>query len=525
MAVVSGASFVVALIGLVLVPRQASRTAHSLSAALPPLADTTPVIRERRAALRTIAQSDSALLRARARLRAAVPPPPPVPPDTLAPAQRAERDSLRGLLEQLTAAAARAAVSPLPPAFRALAHTPALQGDARVRVWLDSLNQVDNLRAPFGALGAGDPIYVALTARVNELGRAIRDAAARRQGELRARLVPLLAPPPAAAPAVTLPSIDTMPLVRRRADAVATLARANVTLDSLRRYDARIDAEASRARELANVGAPPLAMLGAALVIALAVGFGVSFVAEVRHPRVAHLREGEVVSGTRVLAVVRPTVVVERDRRQSDLEGPPLIDIVSESYRTLYLHLAATEASLPVVTVTGDLPTIVATVAANLAAVAAYEARSTLLVDADPAAGAVAAVLRVRPLPGLTGILAGRADWAGAVVSTTIGRDRPLDVLPSGEGRLTQSSADAVTRVRETLARLERRYDFVVIVASTSYAQLVSGTVIPAPDVVVCAHIGRTRLADLRAAVKSLRGAGRVVHGVVLWDDEMPRLR
>ena len=51
-----------------------------------------------------------------------------------------------------------------------------------------------------------------------------------------------------------------------------------------------------------------------------------------------------------------------------------MIDIVSESYRRLYLHLAATEANVPMVTVTGDDAAIVGTVASNLAAMAAYEA-------------------------------------------------------------------------------------------------------------------------------------------------------
>jgi hypothetical protein len=42
--------------------------------------------------------------------------------------------------------------------------------------------------------------------------------------------------------------------------------------------------------------------------------------------------------------------------------------------------------------------------------------------------------------------------------------------------------------------------------------------------VVVCARVGVTEIAELRAAVKSLRGAGKLVHGIVLWDDEAPRM-
>lgn len=518
--ITTGIVFVAALIGLILIPRQATRTARIITIAAPPRADTTGTIAALDAAQRTMQQADSALAAAR-RHNAAVPPPPP--PDTLSPELRAQRDSLTAALGSLNAAIARVDATPLPPAFRELAETRALRDDPRVRGDLDSLDQVDKLRAPFSALGAGDPIYVSLTAKVNELGRAIRDAAAERRAELRTRLASLqVAPPPPPVP--TVAHVDTTRFLAARVGAERAYAAAAHALDSIRVMNAKADTATTRARELANVGAPPIAMLGAALVIALAIGFATAVVGELRHPRVAHVREGEAVSGTRVLTVIEPAAVVERGRRESDMNAPPLVDIVSQSYRTLYLHLAATEASVPVVTVTGHLPGVVATVATNLAALAAYEGRSTLLVDADPATNAVATVLRIPPEPGLQGILSGRSDWARSIVSTTIGRDRPLDVLPGGASRIGNASPEAVRSVREALTRMERRYDFIVIAAPTSYVQLATNTIIPAPDVVICARVGETRLADLRAEVKSLRGVGRMVHGIVLWDDEAPRL-
>jgi len=222
--------------------------------------------------------------------------------------------------------------------------------------------------------------------------------------------------------------------------------------------------------------------------------------------------------------VVQESSVVERARRQADAEAPPLIDITSANYRTLYLHLAATEASVPIVTVTGDIPGVVATVAANLAAVAAYEARSTLLVDGDPSTSAISSVLRIKSDPGLHGVLSERVELSVAIVTTTIGRDRPLDVLPSGHGRIGIAAPDAVRALHDALARMEHRYDFIVIAAPSSYAQLVTNTIIPAPDVIVCAQVGVTEIADLRTVVKGLRLAGKLVHGIVLWDDEAPRL-
>src|SRR5204862_6829466 len=128
-------------------------------------------------------------------------------------------------------------------------------------------------------------------------------------------------------------------------------------LDQINRKNALIDRESARARELANVGAPPWAMLAAAVVLALAVGFAASFCTELKRPHIADPRDAEQISGSRVLTVIKPPeIVVERSRRQADVEAPALIDVVSESYRTLYLHIASVEASVPIVTITGDDP-------------------------------------------------------------------------------------------------------------------------------------------------------------------------
>jgi Mrp family chromosome partitioning ATPase len=521
---VAGVTFIAVLIALVLLPRETMHDvpgvrAHVVARAV----DTTRAADALQLARASIQQADSALARAR-RVIALQQTPPATPEDTLSPALRAERDSLTRMLVELNTAMARAAESPLPPAFKALASTSALSSDRRVKVWVDSLDEVDKLRAPFGALGAGDPIYVALTARVNELGRSIRDAATERRSELRARLAPLAAPPPPM-PTLQTTHVDTSGFVIDKQNAVRQFAMARAQLDSLRHANAVADTVVTKARAVANVGAPPIAMLGAALVIALALSFLVVFISELRHPRVAHMREGEAVSNARVLSVIRAAPLVERSRRQSDVESPPLIDVTSERYRTLYLHLVATEASVPIVTLAGDVPGVVATIAANLAAVAAYEARNTLLVDADPATSLIASVLRIESEPGLHGVLNRYATLPAAIVTTIIGRDRPLDVLPSGHGRMGTASVTAVTEARDALERMGRRYDFIVVAAPTSYAALAANTIIPAPDVILCAQVGVTEISDLRAAVKSLRASGKIVHGIVLWDDDPPRIQ
>jgi Mrp family chromosome partitioning ATPase len=517
--IVGGVVFIAALIAFVVVPRNASRKALAVAAQLDAKTDSSPAVAARNRYLAEVTATDSALNAAR---RAAIPVPVPVI-DTFPPAVRAQRDTLGAQLATLNRLIDRAENAPLPTSYRALAASPEVAADPRVRMLLDSLADVERDRNAFGAVGTVDPVYLALTSRANAIGRSIQAVANAKRGEIRGKLA-LIRPTPAPVVRPTL-TVDTTKLIAQRATAQKNYATAARQADQINQKNARIDREAAHARELANVGAPPWAMLAAAVVLALAVGFAASFGTELKRPHIADPRETEQVSGARVLTVIKPPeVVVERSRRQADVEAPPLIDVVSESYRTLYLHIASVEASVPIVTITGDDPAIVATVAANLAASAAYEARSTLLVDVDPTTCSVASVLRIRPDPGLSGIITGTATWPEAIVPTTIGRDRPLDVLPSGTRRSGLPEPNVVEEVRRELARMQRRYDFIIIAAPTSYVQRSASSVIPAPDVILCARIAHTTVDGLKSAVASLRGADMRVHGLVLWDAEMPQL-
>ncbi len=517
--VVGGVVFIAALIAFVVVPRNASRKALAVASRIEARTDSTPAVAARNRYLAEVTTTDSILSAAR---QAAIPVPAAVI-DTFPPEVRAQRDSLNKDLATLNRLIDRAENAPLPTSYRALAASPAVAADPRVRVLLDSLADIERERNAFGAVGGVDPVYLSLTSRATAIGRSIQGIADAKRGEVRGKLALIR---PTAAP-VEKPKIlvDTTALVAKLATAQQNYAAAAKQLDLVNQKNARIDRESARARDLANVGAPPWAMLAAAVVLALAVGFAASFGTELKRPHIADPREAEQISGTRVLTVVRPPeVVVERSRRQADVEAPPLIDVVSESYRTLYLHIAAVEASVPIVTITGDDPGIVATVASNLAASAAYEARSTLLVDVDPTTCSVASVLRIRPDPGLSGIITGTATWPEAIVPTTIGRDRPLDVLPSGTRRAGPPEPDVVEEVRKELARMQRRYDFIIITAPTSYVQRSASSIIPAPDVILCARIAHTTVGGLKSAVDSLRGADMRIHGLVLWDAEMPQL-
>ena len=518
MGIVGGLVFLCALIAFVLVPRQASKAAVAVTASLQEKPDSSNPSAARARALMEIASADSMLGVA----RRTVTPVPAAPVDTFPPQLVAQRDSLSAVVSTLNRLIDRAENAPLPVSYKALGSASVMGTDPSVRTLLDSLASIEQERDAFGAVGGVDPVFVALTSRATAIGRQIQAIAESKRAAARSQLALLR---PSAPVVVPQTQIDTVRYLARRQAAQQSYASAARDLARIRAADEKIDGEASRARDLANVGAPPLAMLGAAIVLALTIGFAAAFALELRSPRIADAREAEQVTAARVLSVIRPAEAgAERSRRQADAEAPPLIDIVSENYRRLYLHLAATEANVPIVTVVGDDAEIVGTVASNLAASAAYEARSTLLVDADPTTSIVSSVLRVRPNPGFAGIISGASDWPDAIVSTTIGRDRPLDVVPSGTRQAAPPSPEAAERIREDFARMERRYDLIVIAAPTRYMLEQSTAVIPSPDVVVCARIGRTRISDLRKSVERLRKLDLRVHGIVLWDDDPPQI-
>jgi Mrp family chromosome partitioning ATPase len=518
MGIAGGVVFVFALIAFIVVPRQATKAASAVAASLEAKPDSTRESTTRLRSLAAITSADSMLGVA----RRTVGPAPAAPVDTFPPALVAQRDSLAGVVATLNRLIDRANNAPLPTSYRALGSADVMAGDPNVKVYLDSLAEIEQERDAFGAVGGVDPVFVALTSHATALGRQIQSIAEAKRATARSQLAVLR---PAAPPAAPQTQVDTMKYLAQRQQAQRDYAVASQTLARIRATDERIDREASRARDLANVGAPPLAMLGAAIVLALSLGFAVAFATELRNPRVADAREAEQVTAARVLSVVKPPEqVAERSRRQADAEAPPLIDLVSESYRRLYLHLAATEANVPIVTVTGDDAAIVGTVASNLAAAAAYEARSTLLVDVDSSMCVVASVLRVPPNPGFAGIVTGESDWADSIVSTTVGRDRPLDIVPGGTKRVPAPSPEVAEKIRGDFARMERRYDLIVIAAPTAYVLQQATSVMPSPDVVLCARVGHTSLSDLKKSVEGCRKLDLRVHGIVLWDDDMPQI-
>ena len=510
-------AFVGTLIVLLIIPRRSNNSGRAIAAMIAQKQDTTDILLAQDRSRQALAAAESSLAVAR---RSSIRRPPPAPIDTLPPVLIARRDSLRRAESALDSMIARVENAPLPASYRALGEMPALAGDARVDALLDSLAAVEKEREEFGTVGGVDPIFVALTARATAIGRSIQSIAEARRAEAREELVRLR--PPAAPAPIVVPLVDTIPIVTRRNDAVAVLDSSTRLLAEVRRSNSAIDQRVERARTVANVDIPPLALLAAGIALATIIGFGAGLIAEIRSPRIADPAEAEEATGLRVLAVVLPKASQpERSRRRADRETSPFLDATSDTYRLLYLHLAGAEPRVSLVTVSGDDTAIAATVAANLAAAATYDARSTLLVDAELSACAISSVLRVRAEPGLGDVLAGRVDWTEAVVAATIGRERTLDVIPSGLCGEPEDPFDAAP-TRHALARIARRYDLVVLLAGPNHVRRGDASILPAPDLIYCAQVGYTTLAALRAGAIALRGGGARIRGLVLWNADVP---
>ena len=380
--IVGGVVFIAALIAFVVVPRNASRKALAVASRIEARADSTPAVTARDRYLAEVRTTDSVINATRL---AAMPVVTPVI-DTFPPAVRAQRDSLNAELTTLNRLIDRAENAPLPTSYRALAASPAVASDPRVRVLLDSLADIERERNAFGAVGGVDPVYLSLTSRATAIGRSIQGIADAKRGEVRGKLA-LIRPTPAPVvrPRIT---VDTTALLAQNSrHSRTTRPRSSSSTRSIRETHGSIVNRREPGHR--QCGSASVGYARGAVVLALAVGFAASFGTELKRPHIADPREAEQISGARVLTVIKPPeVVVERSRRQADVEAPPLIDVVSESYRTLYLHIASVEASVPIVTITGDDPGIVATVASNLAASAAYEAaaRSSSTSIRQPAA-------------------------------------------------------------------------------------------------------------------------------------------
>jgi Mrp family chromosome partitioning ATPase len=512
-------TFVTAIVSLVVVFNAQRQPPPPIPMAVRP--DTLPIAAAIASSRVQLAQAESALVATRAEASAAAG---PQRTDTLVRMEvTASRDSLSARLAGLEARLTRAEQAPLFSSYKALADHPELQSDARVRALLDTLSDIEREREGFGAVGGVDPIFVALTSRASEVGRALQSIARERRNGLLTQLGGVV-PAEAEPESPPAPVIDTLTHLVARDSLRRDIQERAVELSKRRSLAQGMDREEERARQRANEVAPPLALLASAFVLSWAFGFAVAFVGELRTPRVSNENELERFLGVRVLSSVNtPMPSADRGRREADRAAPPYVDPGIEGYQLAYLGLALDQPTLLVATVTGDDPAIAAVVACNLAAVAADEARTTLVVDLERS-GSASAVLRTRVAPGVADMIVGERGWPDATTVARIGRDKTVDLVPRGSGTQELAASELIGLLKRDCPRLARYYDAILLhAAATDVTQGLAGA-LPSPEVIYCAQPGITPLRQLRGQLDLIRAAGGSIRGIVLWEAERPLL-
>ena len=552
-AVMGTIAFLGVLLFLILLPGATRGMKQIIDSSRAGLQDTTPLATANDRAQAELRRADSLLREVRARVAST-----PVLPSVvhLSPEQRARRDSLASVASTLSRLITRVENAPLPQTYRQLAESAPLARNPLVQAMLDSLSDIEHEREAFGAVSGVDPVYVALTSRATQIGRtiqgiaeaervkardgitAIMEAARRPDATPVAAAAPASASPPVAgataaadstavavAPPVAV--VDTTPFVVLADTARHAAAVTASALGVARAFNTDVQRRLDEARARANNMAPPFAILGAAIVFAIMVGFAFSLLIESTRPSVADAAEAERLTGARVLAIVRPPdrAADQRERRQTDQLVAPDLDPTSKGYLAVQLHLVASGSAIQSIAVTGDDPALAAVIAANIAAVAAHEARDTLLIDLDTTSCGVSSALLIRPSPGTAEVIARRSMWADVITTAPVGRDRVLEVIPAGGRELQPKNTAEAADIRDELARLSRRYDLCVFATAPDRDLAPESSVDPSSDVLLCARLGGTSLAALTALAIRARGAGRNVRGVVLWHGAPPALR
>lgn len=511
-------TFVAALIALIVAPQQTRRAAMLNVAQITAPPDSAPILAGLAEATARYAVADSQL--ALARVRVAATPPPAT--DSLDPRTQERRDSLTSQINDLDALLTRVETAPITASYAALSQSAQLAGDGRIKMLMDSLNDVDRTRDAVDTTNAGSPVLAAMNARAAEIGNEMHTIAQERRDTLRVTIARLTHPGTSTAQSPA-PAIDTAGWTAERDTARSLVLLGRQQLADVRTKQEVYKRDQEAARESAALSAPPMALLAAALVIGIVLGFAAALVDELRHATIADDHETERLTGVRVLATLAPRPPVpERARRSADRSAPPFVDPEAGGYQLTYLHVARTGASRVMLTITGDSTAVAAVVASNFAAIAADEARRALIIDTDMRQSPVAAALRLSPEPGFADVLAGRSSWELATVQAAVGRDRLVDVVPSGVSADGGAASRVVDLFKRDAAGLTRAYDAILVVAPPDYATAGLPRAFAIPDTVLCAIRGRTRIADLQRTVDALRAAGANPVGVVVWSGVPP---
>jgi hypothetical protein len=515
-AVIAACVVALALLSLVLAPRHRRRPGPMPSTAIIKV-DTLPIAEALAVSKSRVGSADSALVIVRQQVLAATAKP---KTDSLDPKLLRRHDSLTNVLTELQSLIGKVETAPLPTSYRALAASPALISNPQIIALLDSLRDVEKDRESLGSAGGADPMFVALTSRLTEIGRSIEAVASERRDSLRSTITMITAPSKqvveerAAAP-------DTMPWVSERDSALSAVGTATTDLAAARRQLADNQREIEAAQEISVITASPFAMVVAAAIFGIVFGFAGALRSEFRAPTVADGPELERVTGARIMATVVPVPrPSELERRQANRIAPKYLDAKADSYQLAYLHVEQSVATPDVVAIIGDDADVSAIVAMNLAAIAAEDARSVLVIDAAGRSAASRSLLPVTGAGDLSEIISGHRSWVDVTAHVSVGRDKLIDVVTGARAAAPAALVELLNRDKQ---RLGKYYDTVFVVGGLDLVpslvddHSVGGTVITAT-------VGRTPLAAVVQATNALREKARQVFGIILWDGPPPRL-
>jgi hypothetical protein len=114
------------------------------------------------------------------------------------------------------------------------------------------------------------------------------------------------------------------------------------------------------------------------------------------------------------------------------------------------------------------------------------------------------------------------AEWPDVTRSARLGRDRTIDVVPSGEGVVSVESLSAL--LQRDMTRLSRRYDAIILVSSAEQVMNGLSTAMPVSDVLYCVRAGQTPIAQLKHGIEEIERSGAHARGIVLWNAPEPVL-
>lgn len=246
---------------------------------------------------------------------------------------------------------------------------------------------------------------------------------------------------------------------------------------------------------------PSAALLGAAALVGMAVGFGVAFVLVKMHPRVTTVADIRRVTGLPVVAQL-PTTVIDAD----DLDDRPLSRRMRTTLREGVMNTQILAGGLPparIVLARTDSVTEASGVDGGIARALVESGRVTALVHTDFESRMDARPSTVTPTP--LDEEAPRLDAGG------------YEREPVPERVTAARAHDRLARVAEMLVSLGERYDVTVAQAASNSEPLALRDIAPAADVVLLvARSNRTTVESLLALYGELLSVGVAPLGVIM---------